>query len=72
MSRVAFSQAVAKRRLLSAIDAMAERGLVPKAVHIAVDGGMTLLTEVSADLLPSANENAEWVTLAGQTALPRA
>lgn len=69
MARVANpSQAAVKRRLLGAIDALELRGHDVKGVHIAVDGGMTVLTETPPDALAS-NDTGDWVALAGKKAV---
>lgn len=71
MTTAARSQSATTRILLGAIDALERRGHDVKAVHIAVDGAMTVLTETPPDLLAS-NDAGDWVALAGKTTLSRA
>jgi hypothetical protein len=66
------SQAQVTRQLLSAIDALERRGHDVKAVHIAVDGSMTVLTEAPATVVASNDAEGDWVSLAGQKAIPGA
>lgn len=60
-------QAVITRQLLGAMDALERRGLDVKAVHIAPDGAMTVLTESPVAPLASL-EVSEDATLAAELA----
>lgn len=66
------TQAEITRQLVGAIDALERRGHDVKAVHIAVDGSMTVLTEAQPAPVASNDSDGDWVSLAGETALSRA
>lgn len=66
------TQAQLTRQLLGAIAALERSGHDVKAVHIAVDGSMTVLTDAPAAPVASNDAEGDWVALAGEKAIPRA
>lgn len=66
------TQAQVTRQLLGAIDALERRGHEVKAVHIAVDGSMTVLTDAPAVPVASNDVDGDWADLAGEKAIPGA
>jgi len=62
-------QAQITRAVLGAIDALERRGHDVKAVHIAPDGGMTVLTETPEAAATLNFAEGDWVTLAGKKAI---
>jgi hypothetical protein len=66
------TQAQVTRQLLGAIGALERSGHDVKAVHIAVDGSMTVLTEAQPAPVASNDSDGDWVTLAGSQEVSRA
>lgn len=65
-------EAVSKVAIARAITAIESCGHPVKGLRLHVDGSVSVLTEVPAGALPSANDDGDWVSLAGQKEVPRA
>jgi hypothetical protein len=66
------SAAISRAQIERAITAMESTGHPVKGILLSPDGCVSLLTEAPAGVLASNDADGDWLSLAGETEVPRA